>query len=1179
MNSALQPNPPEPGSAQSNPGFFCLTCRKKLVAFALLIFVIGAALLFFIPRYIDTGYYQKLIEIAASRSIGMKVSIGETRVSVWSGPGLILSNVMVSEMDRPMLTVKEIRANIALFKSLFDSFELEELKIIDPVVNLIRKRDGSFNFPFIKAYGPSKTVNLSDAAAAALATFKIVSLQNGSINWTDRNVSAEPVKERISNLSLNIARSATRKPIFFYTAGKIDNAVNPADFEIRGNVICEQKPDGGQQKVEFTGLIKIHRLNLARFWPYLDPYVPFQKINALGSLDIKGKVDLDGHFTSKGALVLSSIGIKYKQAFSSALRPRDMTISHDVIGQSNSLLIKEASIELGKMKIRSKGKISGLNGANPVFALELNTNQIDVDELKQFIPDNILTPQQSIFLEKYLRQGAIQLSRFTFNGDMNTLYNLDKPDSYRAFSGALLLSAFSFSVKGLLHDFEGIKGSIALTDNRLRFDKLHGHYGSSAIENISGVIEHLNEWPVFDIRLKADLNLEETREGLSSLLVSPKLKEHLDKITSIEGSIKLDLSVAGESRSPAETLSVSGAMAFDHVGMESPELGLPVHDMTGVVKLDLNNINIPGLDWLAGSSSFSLNGSISDVLKTDPAFDLRLVSFVNLADLDRIKYLSFGNIYNHSGLAIVDMRIRGKFNEFTLENRLDMSNAEYHFMNLFHKSFGFKNVYTFKGTVRDNDKLVIDRLVLDLGDSRIEVKGRIGRFLRGEEIDLDIRSDKVLFNDLDKFLNFFEDIDSEGSINGDFSIRKKSLDEPVRLMGDVYLKNARFKLPVFHEAFNKVDAGFELVNDQIFLKNGVGVFGDGAFNMSGVATISDKHKFSLNVSTQSLNLSDLFGPTPENEGETKPEAGKKNVDEKIKMKKGPNFFAGRWDIIVSSMKGAIGAIRYTDLDANIRYENRRFTISPLSFAANGGRWNWKADLYKLPATIEFKSELDIQDMDMESYFTQVAEVGKFASGPVNLRGKVSGEGKRWSEIKKSLDGNIQLQSGKGVIHRFNLLSKIFALLNVSQYFKLKTPDLAVKGMPFESISGNFTLSSGVAHTEDLIIDSEAMRISSVGDFDIGYNRIDMKIGVMPFITVDRVVSSIPVVGRILTGKNRSLLTSYFIVKGDLKNPETRSVQLESFAKGVIGIFQRLFEFPFKAFESQKKKGEAPVNNK
>ncbi|VAX15859.1 Polyphosphate kinase, partial [hydrothermal vent metagenome] len=329
MNSTPQPNPPEPGSSQSKTGFFCFTCRKKLAAFLLLVFVTGAALLFFIPRYIDTGYYQKLIEIAASKSIGMKVSIGETRVSVWSGPGLILSNVMVSDMDRPMLTVKEIRANIALLKTLTESFKLEELKIIDPVVNLIRKKDGSFNFPFIKAYDPSKTVNLSGAASAALATFKTVSLQNGSVNWTDRSVSAEPVKERISNLSLNIANSDTRKPAFFYTAGKIDNAVNPADFEIRGNVICEQKPGGEEQKVEFTGIIKIHRLNLARFWPYLGPYVPFQKINALGSLDIKGKVDLDGHFTSKGNLVLSSIGIKYKQAFSSALRPRDVTISHD----------------------------------------------------------------------------------------------------------------------------------------------------------------------------------------------------------------------------------------------------------------------------------------------------------------------------------------------------------------------------------------------------------------------------------------------------------------------------------------------------------------------------------------------------------------------------------------------------------------------------------------------------------------------------------------------------------------------------------------------------------------------------------------------------------------------------------------------------------------------------------
>jgi hypothetical protein len=103
-----------------------------------------------------------------------------------------------------------------------------------------------------------------------------------------------------------------------------------------------------------------------------------------------------------------------------------------------------------------------------------------------------------------------------------------------------------------------------------------------------------------------------------------------------------------------------------------------------------------------------------------------------------------------------------------------------------------------------------------------------------------------------------------------------------------------------------------------------------------------------------------------------------------------------------------------------------------------------------------------------------------------------------------------------------------------------------------------------------------MRISSIGDYDIGYNRVDMKVGVMPFITIDRVVSSIPVVGKILTGKNKSLVTSYYIVKGPLKDPEIRGVPLESFAAGVIGIFQRLLEFPFKALNGLKKKSDAPA---
>ena len=92
--------------------------------------------------------------------------------------------------------------------------------------------------------------------------------------------------------------------------------------------------------------------------------------------------------------------------------------------------------------------------------------------------------------------------------------------------------------------------------------------------------------------------------------------------------------------------------------------------------------------------------------------------------------------------------------------------------------------------------------------------------------------------------------------------------------------------------------------------------------------------------------------------------------------------------------------------------------------------------------------------------------------------------KELAEIKKTLNGNIHIEMHSGNINRFHILSKIFSLLNVYQIFKFKLPDLVTEGMPYNSIIANFEIKNGIAETEDLLIDSDSMRITTVGEIDI-----------------------------------------------------------------------------------------------
>jgi uncharacterized protein YhdP len=177
-----------------------------------------------------------------------------------------------------------------------------------------------------------------------------------------------------------------------------------------------------------------------------------------------------------------------------------------------------------------------------------------------------------------------------------------------------------------------------------------------------------------------------------------------------------------------------------------------------------------------------------------------------------------------------------------------------------------------------------------------------------------------------------------------------------------------------------------------------------------------------------------------------------------------------------------------------------------------------------------------------------------------------GEGEDFQRIKESLHGSLRLEVENGVIKRFNILSKIFSILNVSQLFKGRFPDLKTRGLPFHQIEAAIDVNNGVVSTEDFLVNSDAMRITLLGKVDLGKNRIDAKIGVHPLVTLDAVLSNVPVAGYILTGKDKAFLSYVYEVKGDLDDPKIEAIPIKSAGEGLFGIIKRLLETPLRPFQ-------------
>jgi uncharacterized protein involved in outer membrane biogenesis len=268
---------------------------------------------------------------------------------------------------------------------------------------------------------------------------------------------------------------------------------------------------------------------------------------------------------------------------------------------------------------------------------------------------------------------------------------------------------------------------------------------------------------------------------------------------------------------------------------------------------------------------------------------------------------------------------------------------------------------------------------------------------------------------------------------------------------------------------------------------------------------------------------------------------------------------------LSAAEGKALEIPFQRLKCLVMLEDKILYLQPVDFACLDGEVSGKIRMDFGSSSPRYQVNCNLQQVSADKLLHTLGVQKQEVVGALSLQGELSAKGESAAELKQSALGAVKLRVEHGNIRKFSTLSKVFSILNVSQLFKLQLPDMVSGGMPFSKITGDFAIRDGIASTQNLLLDSNAMNISTVGKFDLVHNKLDLTIGVQPLQSVDKVVSRIPIVGWILTGKDHSLITTYFEAKGPIEDPHVTAVPVKSLAKGVLNIFKRVFELPAKLF--------------
>ncbi len=187
---------------------------------------------------------------------------------------------------------------------------------------------------------------------------------------------------------------------------------------------------------------------------------------------------------------------------------------------------------------------------------------------------------------------------------------------------------------------------------------------------------------------------------------------------------------------------------------------------------------------------------------------------------------------------------------------------------------------------------------------------------------------------------------------------------------------------------------------------------------------------------------------------------------------------------------------------------------------------------------------------------------KVATGYFSLDGEIFTKGKG-AEITRLLNGTLDIKAKEGRIYQLRFLSKIFALLNLTEIFRGKIPDLVGEGFAYNTVTVSGKLEKGNFLITGFVIDGASMAIVCTGNIDLNKKNVDLIVLVSPFKTIDLIIKYIPLVNRILDG---NIISIPFRVTGKLEDPDVIPLSPTAVGSGLLKMLQRTIELPVKIMQ-------------
>ena len=196
--------------------------KKALWAGAILLVLLAGSLLI-VPAFVDLGIFKRTYLPLIEEALGRRIDVNEVRLSLLPAPSIKLANLTVSDgpafPDNTFFAAQQLRMRLKLWPLLRGRFEVTEFILEKPVINLLKRPDGTFNYadlagkkiPLTKKVErkvKSAPVKAAEPVAIPLLLPTRMRIKDGQLNLETKG--QKPV--HISGIDLSLEEFSTERP-------------------------------------------------------------------------------------------------------------------------------------------------------------------------------------------------------------------------------------------------------------------------------------------------------------------------------------------------------------------------------------------------------------------------------------------------------------------------------------------------------------------------------------------------------------------------------------------------------------------------------------------------------------------------------------------------------------------------------------------------------------------------------------------------------------------------------------------------------------------------------------------------------------------------------------------------------------------------------------------------------